>query len=101
MNPEPPSLPPVPTPFSKRWREFRIQALPFLTFLLIGTVAASLWRQVVVPHETKGESSPCHGRRLDSRTIPDESGRLNNPPPPVGSQTNGTNGLVDWSPTRD
>jgi hypothetical protein len=96
MRSQPPSLPPVPTPFHKRWREFRIQALPFLTFVLIGTLAATLWRQVVLPHQVNGESSPCRGR-LDSSTINDDAGRLN-VPPTAGSQTNG---IVDWSSPRD
>jgi multidrug resistance efflux pump len=42
-------LPPIPTPFSQRWREFRIQVLPFLVFIaaLVGIVY--LWRCVVQP----------------------------------------------------
>ena len=42
-------LPPIPTPFSQRWREFRIQILPFVVFIaaLVGIVY--LWRSVVQP----------------------------------------------------
>ncbi len=42
-------LPPIPTPASQRWREFRIQFLPFLVFagILVGIVY--LWRGYVQP----------------------------------------------------
>ena len=42
-------LPPIPTPFSQRWREFRIQVLPFVVFIaaLVGIVY--LWRSIVQP----------------------------------------------------
>ena len=29
------SLPPIPTPPAERWREFRIQALPLMTFVAV------------------------------------------------------------------
>src|SRR5215510_6350848 len=42
-------LPPIPTPVSQRWREFRIQILPFMVFL--GAIAGIfyLWRTYVQP----------------------------------------------------
>ena len=42
-------LPPIPTPVSQRWREFRIRVLPFIVFttLIIGIVV--LWRGFVQP----------------------------------------------------
>ena len=42
-------LPPIPTPASQRWREFRIQVLPFIVFagLIVGIVI--LWRGFVQP----------------------------------------------------
>jgi multidrug resistance efflux pump len=42
-------LPPIPTPVSQRWREFRIQVLPFVLFMgtLVGIVY--LWKAYVQP----------------------------------------------------
>ncbi len=41
MNPRPP----IPIPFSVRWREFRIVVLPFMVFaLLIGVTAVMYWK---------------------------------------------------------
>jgi hypothetical protein len=96
MRSPPPSLPPVPTPFRKRWREFRVQALPFIAFVVVGTVVASLWRQVVLPTQTHGDPSPCRGHH-NSIAINDDPVRLN-VPPTAGSQTNG---IVDGSSPRD
>jgi multidrug resistance efflux pump len=42
-------LPPIPTPVSQRWREFRIQVLPFVVFLLVLTGIVYLWRSYVQP----------------------------------------------------
>jgi multidrug resistance efflux pump len=42
-------LPPIPTPASQRWREFRIQILPFLVFLLVLTGIVYLWKSYVQP----------------------------------------------------
>ena len=49
------SLPPIPTPPSQRWRDFRIQTLPVLVFALICTAIALLWREVVIPSSIVGE----------------------------------------------
>jgi len=42
-------LPPIPTPVSQRWREFRIQILPFMVFLLVLTGIVYLWKTYVQP----------------------------------------------------
>ena len=42
-------LPPIPTPASQRWREFRIQILPFVVFLGVMTGIVYLWRSYVQP----------------------------------------------------
>ena len=42
-------LPPIPTPFSQRWREFRIQVLPFVVFIATLVAIVYLWRSIVQP----------------------------------------------------
>jgi multidrug resistance efflux pump len=42
-------LPPIPTPVSQRWREFRIQILPFMVFLLVLSGIVYLWKTYVQP----------------------------------------------------
>ena len=42
-------LPPIPTPASQRWREFRIQVLPFVVFLTVLTGIIFLWKSYVQP----------------------------------------------------
>lgn len=42
-------LPPIPTPFSQVWREFRIQVLPFIVFALSVVGIVYLWRNTVQP----------------------------------------------------
>ena len=42
-------LPPIPTPASQRWREFRIQILPFVVFLGVMTGIVYLWKSYVQP----------------------------------------------------
>lgn len=41
------SLPPIPTPAAQRWREFRVQVLPLLVFVLILASIALLWKSFV------------------------------------------------------
>jgi HlyD family secretion protein len=43
------SLPPIPTPASQRWREFRIRVLPIFFFACVAAVIAFLWRDVAIP----------------------------------------------------
>ena len=42
-------LPPIPTPASQRWREFRIRVLPFLVFFVVLSGVVSLWKNFVQP----------------------------------------------------
>lgn len=43
------SLPPIPTPFGQRWREFKIQVLPIIVFLCVLGAILLLWRSYVQP----------------------------------------------------
>lgn len=42
-------LPPIPTPASQRWREFRIQVLPFAMFIIVIVAIVVLWKNYVQP----------------------------------------------------
>ena len=42
-------LPPIPTPVSQRWREFRIRFLPFIVFVGLIAGIVVLWRGFVQP----------------------------------------------------
>ena len=49
------SLPPIPTPPAERWREFRIQALPLLTFVVVLLGGQIRWlRPAVLPVRAVG-----------------------------------------------
>ena len=48
-------LAPIPTPPAQRWREFRIQALPILTFIAVLACVVSLWHSYVLPTNIVGE----------------------------------------------
>lgn len=48
-------LAPIPTPPSQRWREFRIQALPVMTFIAVLICVVALWGRYVVPTNMVGE----------------------------------------------
>jgi multidrug resistance efflux pump len=43
------SLPPIPTPASQRFREFRIRVMPIIFFLAIVAATSLLWKQVAIP----------------------------------------------------
>ena len=47
-------LPPIPTPSSQRWREFRIRVLPFVVFMMVVAAIAFLWRGYVQPFGVVG-----------------------------------------------
>lgn len=49
------SLPPIPTPPAQRWREFRIQILPVIVFLMLLATIAFMWRNFVQPSGVVGE----------------------------------------------
>lgn len=49
------SLPPIPTPASQRLREFRIQFVPPVFFLIVVLAIAYIWRNYVEPLHVVGE----------------------------------------------
>ena len=49
------ALPPIPTPPAQRWREFRIQVLPVLVFLVTTTAIAVMWHNFVLPSGVVGQ----------------------------------------------
>jgi multidrug resistance efflux pump len=53
-------LAPIPTPPAQRWREFRIQALPLLTFLVVLACIVTLWHNYVLPTSMVGEVESMH-----------------------------------------
>lgn len=61
-------LAPIPTPPAQRWREFRIQALPALTFCGILVCVVILWRQYVLPTNLIGEVESMHASVIS--TVP-------------------------------
>jgi|JI102314A1RNA_FD_contig_31_5219593_length_3853_multi_7_in_0_out_0_4 multidrug resistance efflux pump len=48
---------PIPVPPAQRWREFRIQLLPFVVFIIVVVIIAMIWKQVVLPVSLTGEVS--------------------------------------------
>jgi multidrug resistance efflux pump len=48
------SLPPIPTPASQRWREFRIQVMPVAVFVVTVVTVVMLWRTYVLPASIVG-----------------------------------------------
>jgi multidrug resistance efflux pump len=59
-------LAPIPTPPAQRWREFRIQALPILTFIGVLFCVVILWRGYVVPTSIVGEVESTHANVISS-----------------------------------
>ncbi len=59
-------LAPIPTPPAQRWREFRIQALPVLTFLVILVCVVALWHQYVLPANLIGEVEAVRANIISS-----------------------------------
>lgn len=53
-------LAPIPTPPAQRWREFRIQALPLLTFFVVIACIVALWHNYVLPTNMVGEVESMH-----------------------------------------
>lgn len=51
-------LTPIPTPPAQRWREFRIQALPVLTFIAMIACIAILWQRYVYPSNIVAQVEP-------------------------------------------
>jgi multidrug resistance efflux pump len=55
-------LPPIPTPFRTRWREFRYQYVPLITFAGIVAIVVTMWRAYVVPPNVLAEAEPISVR---------------------------------------
>jgi len=51
-------LRPITTPFGLRWREFKIQYLPFVAFGLSVLATAVLWREFALPRQVSGANTP-------------------------------------------
>lgn len=54
MNENPKPLPPIPTPLSVVWREFRVQVVPFMVFALIACAAIFVWRTLPMSGSLRG-----------------------------------------------
>jgi hypothetical protein len=50
-------LPPISAPLHRRWREFRIQYLPLITFSLSALTAVILWSEFAVPQRCEPSNS--------------------------------------------
>lgn len=69
---------PIPVPPAQRWREFRIQLLPFFVFLIVTIIVVLLWKNIVVPVNFVGEvatiqyqvSTPQDGLLVDLKVEP-------------------------------
>ena len=59
-------LAPIPTPPAQRWREFRIQALPLLTFIAVLVCVVMLWQRYVVPTSIVGEVESTYAHVISS-----------------------------------
>jgi multidrug resistance efflux pump len=60
------TLPPIPTPPAERWREFRIQALPLITFVVVLAAVVLMWRQYVLPTNIVGEVEAVRANVISS-----------------------------------
>jgi len=52
------ALRPISAPFSRRWREFRIQYLPFVAFGLSVLAATVLWQKFALPRQVSRPNNP-------------------------------------------
>lgn len=51
-------LPPIPTPVSTQWREFRYQYMPVITFVAIVAAVVVMWKNYVVPPMVLAQVEP-------------------------------------------
>ncbi len=51
-----PNYEPIPTPAALHWREFRVKALPILTFAITIVVCVAIWSRHVVPSSLLGQA---------------------------------------------
>jgi len=62
-------LPPIPTPASQRWREFRKQVLPTIIFVGVALSVAFLWKSLVAPTGMVGGAAKAHITRIQGSTV--------------------------------
>ena len=62
-------LPPIPTPASQRWREFRKQVLPTIMFVGVALSVAFLWKSLVAPTGMVGGAAKAHITRIQDGTV--------------------------------
>ena len=55
-----PNYEPLPTPAALHWREFRVKALPILTFVLTIVVCVAIWSRHVIPSSVLGQAVSAH-----------------------------------------
>ncbi len=55
-------LPPIPTPFTTRWREFRFQYVPLITFAAMVAMVILMRRHYVLPPNVIGQVEPISVR---------------------------------------
>lgn len=79
MNGPPPELPPIPAPWRRRWREFRIQVLPWIVFAGLVALAGFLWEDALLPEPVQPQSVHGEPNCSDSPTL-HSPGRLIDPP---------------------
>lgn len=66
MNGPLPELPPIRAPWRRRWREFRIQVLPWIVFAGLVTVAAFLWEDALLPEPVQPRPVDCQPNCSDN-----------------------------------
>jgi hypothetical protein len=50
-------LPPISAPLDRRWREFRVQYLPLITFAICVVTTILLWSEFAVPQRRDASSN--------------------------------------------
>jgi len=54
MNSDPKALPQIPRPLSAVWREFRIQVIPLVVFVVVICLAVSVWKTLPISADIRG-----------------------------------------------
>jgi|GEM_PF-2976817 hypothetical protein len=70
MNQAPPQLPPIRAPLQRRWREFRIQVLPWIVFAGVVTVAGFLWKDALLPEPVAPPQANCEPKGSETFAPP-------------------------------
>lgn len=56
------NLPPIPIPPAQKWREFKVNRVPVIIYLITLTAVVLVWQQSVTPHHYVGEASAASAR---------------------------------------